>query len=140
MWTLNRSGRGPKWLKGVVDSRNGPLVYSVTIQGSVRKVHVDHLRRCGTGSGEEPESMRQTPNISVPLRVPVSEFPQPSEAVGVSDSLSSESSDTGDSDNVSTPIPAAVPESLSNTVISSPVRTRPVRDRRSPKRLITEMD
>ena len=72
MWIVNQSRLPiPKWIPGVIDRRDGPLTYLVNVSGSLRHVHIEHIRHCHPLVADVPEPMP----VESPLSTPVSAAP-----------------------------------------------------------------
>eukprot|EP00117_Sycon_ciliatum_P011888 scpid44158/ scgid13167/ Uncharacterized protein K02A2.6 len=143
VWFLNPVPRGgPKWLKGVVLKRFGPLTYSVEYDGRQRTIHVEHLRACQSDGTSVCVDTFPSTSPQVPDTAPVPVLPpqQPSSPV-----LPVPSSQPTSPVAVSSPQPSlpssstAVPSPASPAASPCPPLRRSGRERAAPKRLIEEM-
>lgn len=151
VWVLNPPSYRPKWIKGTIVSRAGPLTYSVSVSGRERSVHVEHLRSCsssGSSSVHVPSdsvgmpAAPPQPQLVPQLPVPQRDLTSPQLHSPTSNPVDSPVPVASDSSSVSDCAPASAPPiSNPSPVVSTPPRqsVRPARERHAPKRLIEEL-
>ena len=146
-----RNGTGEKLLKATIQQRIGPVSYAVLYGEQVRHVHADHLRLDSAAASDTHASRFAEPEFSQPCSIsssaldaaapnssvsspeavlPAVSLPVTSESDPANDSIVSDS--VADADVSSSPVSAPVCDS------AVPV-TRSARERKAPKRLITEI-
>ena len=73
VWLRNYAN-GPKWLKGTIVNRKGPVTYEIEVRGSLVQRHIDQLSRCidveepyfnGNPISDLSERTRESGNIYV---------------------------------------------------------------------------
>lgn len=69
-WVLVRNhSSGDKWLPGTITKQTGPVSYQVEVEGTVRRCHVDQLkRRSSDGHGQYMNVLPSGDDMDFPVR------------------------------------------------------------------------
>ena len=154
VWIVNQS-RPPisKWIPGVIDHRVGPLMYIANVSGSLRHVHIEHIRHRHSlvADVSEPrpvESSLSTPVPAAPIgpTAPVAASSTSAAPTLVEGSPRASLSSGNVPSTPVVPVPDVTPSSLtplhvsvSPTMSASVSASRPGRVIVKPRRLIAEM-
>ena len=158
VWVLNPPTQRPKWVKGTIVIRAGPLTYTVSVNGRHRSVHVEHLRSCSSPHNPDtsPSPSVDLPAVSPqPVFAPLPPLPQSQrESIPPQSQRPSSNSSQPVSPTVSIPVSSSVSPAIASensqpsvsvsspTIVpSTPSRfsERSSRVGRAPKRLIEEI-